>query len=326
MEKPIVLIGMAGSPLAGEVAACLDSTAAAYYTLSLDAPLEGRPVTVAPGAVVWEGVDLLQGGAIFVEKPVFPWPQMQLPTEPFHLEFTHEQWVVFQREASSLVVSALLAAAEVRPVINPPAAAHLAVAPSIALDRLARDGIRIHPWSLEPAPSRDRSGAGFVLDACGRDRWHSPRRPPAGEPALVLEPFPGEVVTFIVVGRMPVGALRYDSGGAWAEAMGMDNAGEQRRRDGSAAGKEREECGTATGEDRPEPLDDPHSIPEAADLAIRAAAVLGLDFAAVSIRTGVSPHSILLCEAGPDLASWNRFLDGRLAAALADHLTSAASK
>lgn len=298
MDKPIILIGMAGSPLAGEVAAYLDRTAVPYYTLSLDAPLEGRPVTIAPGTVYWEGVDLLNGGAIFVEMPVFPWPQVQLPTEPFHFEFTHEQWVVFQREASSLIVSALLAAAEVRPVINPPAAAHLAVAPSIVLDRLAREGIPVHPWSLEPAPSRDRSEAGFVLDACGRDRWHSPQRPRAGEPALVLEPFPDEVVTFIVVGGKAVGALRYDSGGAWAEWH---------------------EAGGVGGEAL-------ESVPEAADLAIRAAEALDLDYAAVSIRTGVSPHAILLCEAGPDLTAWNRILDGLLAEALADHLASAASK
>ncbi|HUV35318.1 MAG TPA: hypothetical protein VMX58_00075 [Patescibacteria group bacterium] len=299
MEKPIVLIGIPGSSLADEVAASLERTAFPYYTRSLDAPLAGGPVTFAPGSVIWEGVDLLDAGAIFVERPVFPWPQARPPAERSHTDFTNEQWIVFQREASSLIVSAILAAADVRPVVNPPAAAaHLAISPSIALDRLAIEGIPVHPWSLEPAPPRDRSGAGFVLDACGRDRWHTPERPRTGEPSLVLEAFAGEVVTFIVVGGMSVGALRYDSGGLWAkwhEAEGI-------------------------GGEVPEP------VPEAADLASRAAAALKLDYAAVSICTGTSPLSVLLCEAGPDLAAWNGILGGRLAHALADHLASVASK
>jgi hypothetical protein len=315
VEKPIVLIGIPGSTLVDEVADCLGRADFPYCILSLDAPFEGKAVTVAPDAVFWEGVDLLKGGAIFVERPVFPWPQMLLPTEPFHFDLTHEEWLVFQREASALIVSALRVVAEVRPVINPPAAAHLAVSPSIALDRLAREGIPVHSWRLEPAPSGDRSKAGFVLDACGRDRWHSPQSPQAGEPALVLESFPGEVVTFIVVGGTSVGALRYSSGGSWVERYGTGGAGEARKR-----------VGTAAGEDSPEPLDALESVAEAEELANRTAAALGLGFAAVSIRTGASPHSVLLCEAGPDLAEWNRIMDGRLAAALADHLISVASK
>lgn len=298
MEKPIVLIGMAGSPLVDVTAAYLDRAAVPYYTLSLDAPLEGKPVTVAPGSVTWEGVDLLKAGAIFVERPIFPWPQARLPEERVDRDFTHEQWVVFQREAGSLVVSAILAAAEVRPVVNPPAAAHLAISPSIALDRLALEEIPVHPWRIEPAPPEKLSTAGFVLDACGRDRWHVPRRPAAGEAALVIEPFTGEVVTCIVVGGMSVGAIRYDSGELWVKwHEGEGIAGEVT-----------------------------DSVPEAADLASRAAAALGLGYAAVSIRTGASPYTVVLCEAGPDLDAWNRMLDGRLARALAGHLVAIASK
>lgn len=344
MEKQIVLIGIPGSSLVDELVSCLGRTDSPYCTLSLDAPLEGKPVTVAPGAVMWEGVDLLHADAVFVERPVFPWPQMLLPTGRFQ-DFDHEQWVVFQREASSLTVSAILAAAEVRPVINPPASAHLAVSPSIALDRLAREGILVHPWSLEPAPPRDRAGAGFVLDACWLDRWHSPTRPRVGEPSLVLEPFPGEVVSFIVVGGKSAGALRYPSGASWAESYEMNEACESRKRVGTIAGENGPELldtpgpvpeadgpkpldapGSIPEADVPEPLSDPESFPEAADLANLAAAALGLGFAAVSIRTGVSPNSVLLCEAGPDLSAWNRILGGRLATALADHLTCLSSK
>lgn len=335
MEKPVILIGIPGSTLIDEVAACLARVDFPHCTLSLDAPLEGKPVTVSPDAVFWEGVDLVRGGAIFVERPVFPWPQMLLPTEPFHFDLTHEEWLVFQREAGALIVSALRAAAEVSPVINRPDAAHLAVSPSIALDRLAHEGIPVHPWRLEPAPSGDGYDAGFVLDACGRDRWHSPKGPPAGEPALVLDYFPGEVVTFIVVGGTSVGALRYSSGGSWAERYGTGGAGEVQKSSGTAAGEKRQKFlydsaqdrgGTAAGGDSPEPLDALAPVAEAADLANRAAASLMLDIAAVSIRTGTTPHSVLLCGAGPDLAAWNRMLGGRLAAAMADHLISVASK
>jgi hypothetical protein len=137
---------------------------------------------------------------------------------------------------------------------------------------------------------------GLVLDACGRERWHAPQRPEAGEPALVLEPFTGDVVTFIVVGEETFGAVRYSGDGSWAERDGVN---------GDAA------AGMAG---------------EASELACRAAAALGLDIAEVSIHIGVSPPSVVLCEAGPDLVAWNRILDGRLAAALADHFTSVASK
>ena len=74
MGKPIVFLAVPGSPLADEVAKHFIRNDLQYYILSIDAPLEGKPVTVAHGLVTWEDVDLRQAGVVFLEKPVFPWP------------------------------------------------------------------------------------------------------------------------------------------------------------------------------------------------------------------------------------------------------------
>jgi hypothetical protein len=203
------------------------------------------------------------------------------------------------------------AAAELVPVVNPPAAVHLAVSPSLALDRLARDGLPLHSWALEPAPA-DRTQSALVVDACGRDRWHSPSRPLAGEPALVFEPFSGHVDTFLVVGEKTVGAIRHPSGEAWANRTEMGEASE-----------------------RPEPARGTHSAatplgPDAAAaagrLATQATKALGLHLAAVSICGDAASPAILHCDASPDLAAWTKHLGRRLDAALAIHLMALAAK
>ena len=302
MDKTIVLFGIPGSELVGEIAAHLSGNIFPCRVLSMDAPFEGKPVSFAGGTVVWEGVDLMRARAIFAESPAFSWPQRLLPDERFLQKLTDNEWSVFQREAVSLMASVLGAAALERPVINPPEAIHLSISPSIALDRLARGGLAVHPWRVEPAPPEDSPGPALVIDACGRDRWNSPRRPAAGESALVFEPFSEAVATILVVGGAPVAALRWKAAESWAM---WHNAG-----------------GPADGADRLESSDDFRNCSDAASLASRSAEILGLGFAAVTVRLSARAPSALLCEASPDLASWNRMFAGRVARALADYIAT----
>lgn len=175
-------------------------------------------MTVAPGEVIWEGTDLLQVGAILVEAPLFPWPQPQMPTEmPFEPP-APEARLSPEREARSLALSALWIASENRPVWNPPGAGHLAASPAVALDRLERAGLRVHPWSLEPAPVEGEAAGRVVFDGAGRDRWHHPARPAPGEPALVFEAVRGEVLDILVVGGRLAGARGPRPGDIPAEA------------------------------------------------------------------------------------------------------------
>jgi hypothetical protein len=235
----------------------------APFVSRLDAPLQGKPVSVSSTRVLWEGTDLNSAGAVFLESPLFPWPQPPLPPDDSSTREGYKRWAAFQREAKSLMVSAVSAAAGKARIVNPMKAAHLAVSPAVALDRLGSEGFTVHPWRLEPAM---RNGA--LRDAAGRDLWHSPGRPPLNEPSITFDSFKGDAVSMLVIGGQSIGA-------------------------GS--------IGT-----------------EAAALAIDAVASLGLDFAAITLLT--SPPRILFCEAGPDLAGWDRALEGRVARALAQHL------
>ena len=308
MPKPIVFLGLPGSPIGTDLATRFGRAASsghAFHALSLDAPLENKPVTVTSGAVFWEGVDLLRAGAIFVERPVFPWPQPQLPPRKLRGDAAYKLWIVFQREANSLVASAIAAAAEVTPVVNAPAAVHVAVSPALALDLLARQGLRIHPWALEPAPLTDRRRNALVIDACGRDRWHSPDLPQPGEFVLVFEAFSEEVVTFLVVGEKTAGAIRYRGAEAWARRGEIEEPVCESDSALSPPGSE--------------------SVAAADRLARDAAKALDLHLAAVSVRTGPSSPAILLCDASPDLAAWRKHLGPGLAAVLSDHLISLAS-
>jgi hypothetical protein len=290
MEAFIALLGVPGSPLVARVAKHLDQSKGAAHCLSLDAPFSSEPVTVAPGTVSWQGIELRQAAAVLVEQPLFPWPQPGLLAQRPQA-IPPQEWLVFEREARSLAISAIAAAAEHCPVINHPSAAHLAVSPSIALDRLAEQGVSVHPWRLAPAPDSDDSR--LMIDASGRDRWHSPEPPVAGEPALIWDDPPaGEVHSLLVVGSQVVGGQRYPSLSAWTS--------------GAAA----------------EPVTGSNQAAQA-DLACHAAAALGLELAAVTVTAGPSP-AVILVAAGPDLAEWDTVLGGRLAPALAAHLTTIA--
>jgi hypothetical protein len=359
MGRVIVLLAVPESPLAGEMAAILDSGEVSHYTCSLDGPIEGKPLTVSPNGVIWEGVDLLRADAIFVERPVFPWPQHELPPERFCRNGNFKQGVVFQREAMSLIVSAVRIAGDARRMINPPGAAHLAISPSIALDRLTRQGLPVHPWCLETYTANVFSNAGFVIDASGADRRHSPMLPREDEPVIIYEPFSEEVVTVLVVGGRAAGALWYRSCEQWAIQNRLNTSGERQMQNDMDAGADSHRV-----------IDLLEVFPKEVELAVRAAAALELDIAAVSIRAGSSPASVtpesaasadavpddaipsssvptgaaptdatsagatpagasaphvLLCEAGPDLAAWNRALQGRLAGKLAEYLLFTAS-
>jgi len=297
-------MSLPGSELAERIAARLGDLPE-VIRLELDAPMDGGSVTVEVGSVRWQGVELLEAGVVLLERPVFPWPQPQTLAE--------EGWRLGDdRGPRSLGLSAILSVALTRPVVNSPAAAHLAVAPTIALDRLAQAGLAVHPWRLGPAPGGPVAAGAAVVDAAGRDRWHEPRVPREGQPAVLIEPLAGcdtgeaEVLQLLVLGGRVAGALAYPDPGAWSTGT---------------AGR------TIDGETVSRTLDRPEA------LAVQAAAGLGLDMAAIALShvpgssddpgaDGDIPPTVMWVDAGPDLASWDRALDGRAAAALAAHLAT----
>ncbi len=325
MPPSVVILGLPESDFARRLGGAVEERGVRPAVLSLDAPLEGRPVTIQPGEILWEGVDLLGSGAVLVETPVYCWPQPQrleaLPMEPG----ARTKHLTADRETRSLALSALCIAAGKVPVINPPEAAYLAAAPGAALSRLASGGVPVQEWRLGPAPDPDAmkgvagpDGAGsrsgtrpvgvadglapeaagrgaIVLDAAGRDRFHRPTRPPAGEPALLLEPFEGPVLSLIVVGDRAVAARRYPSAAAWSE----------NDPDGTLPESRIPAFGSA--------------------LALRAAGLLGLPVAAIAITGDGAALRLLHADAGPDLAAWDATSGGDLAGALAAYLVSAAS-
>lgn len=230
--------------------------------------------------MLWEGVDLLRARAIVVETPVFLWPQPSQTGDEGRAE----------REARALVQSAILTAAEHRPVINTPGSAFLAHSPAVALDELVAGGIPVVPWRLGPAPSQSSRPGTLVLDAVGRDRWHCPSVPPPGQPALIVDPAPAETWTVLALG-------------------GRIAAAEHAREDRTIpAGICADYCV-------------PAGIPAAvAELAVRAARHLHLHLASVVAAAPDYSPAVVLVEAGPDLEWWNRCMEGTLASCLIDCL------
>jgi hypothetical protein len=282
-----------GSSVGDSLARRLEERGAAAALLDLDAPLRGEPVTVRPGSVVWQAVDLTAAAAVLVERPVFPWPQPQRLRELIRDGAPDPELVGAEREARSLIAAAIPAVAEAGRVVNPPHATHLAASPAIALDGLESAGLAVHPWRLAPAP--DDAAERLLLDAAGRDLWHEPGTPPPGEMAIEPDPFDGEILSILIAGGSPLGGLRHADGPAWL-------AGEQ------VAQLPPEEIPTA-----------------AAALAGDAVKRLGLDFAAVALILAAERPGLLWLDAGPDLAAWDEALEGRVAAGLADYLIDVAS-
>ncbi len=205
MPRTLAFLGVEEAGLLPLLVEAATARGTACVGLSLDAPLQNRPVTIGPGEVFWEGFDLLGAAAVLVEAPLFPWPQAQpLPDGPFETPPSGAR-LSPEREARSLAVSAVRIASETVPVWNPPAAAHLAASPAVALERLADAGLAVHPVGLGPAPESGGDPR-LVLDAAGRDRWHRPSRPAPGEPAILLDPFAGGTLEVLVIGGRPAGA------------------------------------------------------------------------------------------------------------------------
>jgi len=182
-------------------------------------------------------------------------------------------------------------AAEATRVMNPPAAARLAVSPALALDDAAAAGLPVQPWRIGSTASP--SG----IDAVGSDLWHRPANLPADAARLDWEGYDAPGRDVLMVCGEPAGALDWPDAAAW-------RAG---RRDAALPG--------SVSADPPG---------AAVDLARRAIAALGLDCAVVSV-TGDEPARILTIDAAPDLAAWNRRLAGRVGAALVRGLSAQAS-
>ena len=282
-----------GSLLGDSLARRLEQNGAKAALLDLDAPLRGEPVTVLPGSVVWQDVDLNAAAALLVERPIYPWPQPQRLGELLRDGAPDKDRAGAEREARSLIVSAIRAAAESTRVVNPLQAVHLASFPAIALDQLEAAGLGVRPWRLGPAP--DETEGRLLLDAAGRDLWHEPGSPAPGDAAIEPDPIQGELLSVLVAGEEPLGGLRYRNASSWAAG--------------------RPDAPLGAGE-----------IPAAAAASSRAALEsLRIDFAAVTLIAEETRPGLVWFDAGPDLAAWDRALDGRVAAGLVDYLISAAA-
>jgi hypothetical protein len=277
----VVFLAVPGSLFAERFEEAAAAARTSTAVLSLDAPLDGGGVTIGPGSVRWEGVELIEAGAIVIETPLFAWPQPRsyssAPSETGALR----RFVAADREARALAISALSIVAERRPVWNPPRAAFLAASAAIPLDRLEAAGFPVQPWRLEPA--RAGSASGLVIDSVGSERWHRPSRPQPGEPALVLRPVEGPVWSACLAGGETVGGGRQACAATWPVPRDL------------------------------EPIA-PSVFPEnARALAERATRSLGLSLAAVTMVEDGGAWKILHVDVGPDLASWDDVLGGRLA-------------
>jgi len=291
MPAPVVLLGIADSPVSERLAGLLEDADVRVKVLDLDAPLAGEPVTVRGPQVIWQGTALHEAAVLWLERPVFPWPQMLPAPCPLPDAENFNRWRTYQREARALAVAALATAAEQVTVVNPPASVHLAVAPTVALDRLARAGLPVAPWSVGPAPGPDETPSA-VLDATGRDRWHPAGPLPPDAPRLALAPGPGAVTELLVVGGEIAGARQWPDTRGWAAA------------DPSA---------------EPDPIPAPP-----ADLARRATIALDLEVLQIACRTDGEESAVLLADAAPDLAAWDSHLAGAPAAILARRLAALA--
>ncbi len=279
----VALLGAPQSPLLMAVAEALEERGVRAEILDLFAPLAGRPVTLRAGRrVTWEGVDLVPGcRAALVEQPTFPWPQVQDLAGVLEAGVPRGDLVRAEREGRALLASAVRILGEEMPVVNPPPAVHLAVAPALALARVEAAGLPVASWSVGPV-----SGTGdglLLLDVAGRDAWHHPGPPPPGEPGLHVRWSGTAAWVHLVVGNRVAVAYRQ----ARALPAPDPEGGEQ-----ATPGSEEE------------------------GLAVAAARTLGLPLAAVVMDPRPVPR-ILFVEAAPDLAAWWRVGGDLLAGAVA---------
>jgi hypothetical protein len=155
----------------------------------------------------WQGCDLGRARVLFLEEPVFAWPQPWLEGEVAD-ESAHP------RTARALAHSALLAAARAARAVNPLEAGELAAEPLLALDRLARAGLPVAPWELCARPAREPAGP--WRDPAGRVAGYRRAAPEAGELAWRTTADCAEPWSCLVVGEALAGAARRseDHGGA----------------------------------------------------------------------------------------------------------------
>src|SRR5262245_23929004 len=77
MRGPIAVLALPSSTFGTDLKAGMDARGAASVVLSIDAVLDGDHVTIGSDAVLWQGFDLLTACAVFLETPIFAWPQPQ---------------------------------------------------------------------------------------------------------------------------------------------------------------------------------------------------------------------------------------------------------
>jgi len=287
MPAPVALLGIENSPLPERLAGLLAQEGVPTRLLNLDAPLAGEPVTVRGAEVVWQECALHTAAVLWLERPVFPWPQMLPAPCPLPDVENFNRWRAYQREAQALAVAALAAAAEQVPVVNPPSSAHLAVAPTVALDRLTAAGLPLVPWRVGPARDSDVVSVG-ILDATGHDRWHPAGALPPDAPRLSFDDDDGTVTELLVVGGKIVGTRQWPDTANWAASDP-----------------------TTTATVAPAPL---------TGLALRAATALALEVVQIACRNDSAQAAVLLAEAAPDLTTWDTHLDGAASTALARRL------
>lgn len=286
MSRPVVLLGRPDSPLAARIAAQLAAADMPALCLDLDAPLNGEPVTVRDDHVTWQGCDLGAAAALWCEAPVFPWPQMVPPPCPLPDAENFERWRHYQREARALAVGALAAACDVAPAINAPSAAHVAITPTVALDRLAAAGLPVAPWRVGGDDARTDE---VSVDATGADHWHRPGPAPAAPPRLHLTAT-GPVTALLVIAGEVVAAQGWDDAASWAAGA----------------------PGTRVD-----------TVQLAAPLRARAeqaAAALAADI----VQLSCDNDAILRADTAPDLLHWDNLTDHTVAAALARRLATLA--
>lgn len=127
-------------------------------------PSTASPLVVDGGEVTWGGVRFLPGTTLFVESPLYPWPQPAPPTArdvgvPAEEE---RERSLRARDARALVVSAVrILARDCRVLNDPVIAADLSASPALALERLACAGLAVRPWLLtsgDGEPAVDLAG------------------------------------------------------------------------------------------------------------------------------------------------------------------------
>lgn len=273
------------SSLGDELASRLRERSVPCRQLSLTAVHEGRAVALVPGKVRWEGASLEESGAVFVDRPVFLWPQPQRIGEYLAEPESMQAKAAAEREASSLLVSALWILADRVPVLPHPRAARFASSPVLALDHLDRQGFPVHAWRVAAASEAQEEER--VLDVVGRDLWAKPGIPEGKQPALILRPVQDELVEVLVLGGEVVAHRHPASRGGWPADEGAE---------------------TRTDADLPVSF---------TELVRMVTAALELDVAALTLSRSPDAACVLFVDAGPDLGAWNSASQGEVVLRLA---------